>query len=406
MPDIFVLSYTVIHIVGVIVVGLADEILDDNRDLHSLTARLHTNQLYLNLDLQKQLSMSQAITQQMIDDSMELLRLFGVPFIVSPSEAEAQCAKLEQLDLCDGTITEDSDVWLFGSRRVLKNFFQQDRSVTSFSALDIRKAFGLDREKLIALALVCGSDYTDGILGAGPVTAIEIISEFGQNDLDGVSALQKFKTWADEVKSNNGILPASASNSIIRSKLCKHVGSIPDNFPNRVVVDAYLEPRVDNSNESFEWGRADLDLLRKFAHKTLNWPTQKVDDLVCPVIKRLNSTETQPKISSFFNVHSTSINNSAEFQSKRLKSAISKLVTAQNGETPILDVPVVSSETVKTIANRNTVQKQKTKSAIAKKRQPKRIPKGKSTKPPIANASFRLVQAEVCLSEDSDEGNS
>lgn len=49
---------------------------------------------------------------------------------------------------------------------------------------------GLNREVLINMALLCGSDYTDGIPGVGPVTAMEILSEFPAADF---SALQAFK---------------------------------------------------------------------------------------------------------------------------------------------------------------------------------------------------------------------
>jgi len=36
----------------------------------------------------------------------------------------------------------------------------------------------LDREMLVNMALLCGSDYTEGIQGIGPVTALEILAEF------------------------------------------------------------------------------------------------------------------------------------------------------------------------------------------------------------------------------------
>ena len=49
---------------------------------------------------------------------------------------------------------------------------------------------GLIREQMIKIALLCGSDYTSGIQGVGPVTALEIMAEFPGENLEG---LENFK---------------------------------------------------------------------------------------------------------------------------------------------------------------------------------------------------------------------
>lgn len=81
------------------------------------------------------------ITDQMRLEAQELLRLFGVPYIVAPMEAEAQCAYLEQIKLTDGTITDDSDIWLFGGHCVYKNFFDNNKRVLQFLSSDIEHHF-------------------------------------------------------------------------------------------------------------------------------------------------------------------------------------------------------------------------------------------------------------------------
>lgn len=73
--------------------------------------------------------------------SQELLRLFGIPYIIAPMEAEAQCAHLEQIHLIDGTITDDSDIWLFGGQCVYKNFFANDKKVLQYRFCDIHHHF-------------------------------------------------------------------------------------------------------------------------------------------------------------------------------------------------------------------------------------------------------------------------
>lgn len=54
----------------------------------------------------------QSVLGEMFVDMQRLLMLFGVPYILSPTEAEAQCAELFRLKLIDGIITDDSDIFL------------------------------------------------------------------------------------------------------------------------------------------------------------------------------------------------------------------------------------------------------------------------------------------------------
>lgn len=51
----------------------------------------------------------------------------------------------------------------------------------------------LKREDLIRMAMLVGSDYTLGLNGIGPVTALEILASFPSHNLfDG---LEKFRDW-------------------------------------------------------------------------------------------------------------------------------------------------------------------------------------------------------------------
>lgn len=99
--------------------------------------------------------------------------MFGLPYIESPSEAEAQCAALESLSLTHGTITDDNDVLLFGGQKVFRNVFSPNDDMELYTYNDISSLLGLDRDKLIVLAYFLGSDYTRGLEGMHYLSALE-----------------------------------------------------------------------------------------------------------------------------------------------------------------------------------------------------------------------------------------
>jgi DNA excision repair protein ERCC-5 len=63
----------------------------------------------------------------------------------------------------------------------------------------ISKIQGFDRESLINVALLVGSDYTEGIESVGVVKTVEIFQEFEGN---GIEKLQNFKYNIFNVQSN------------------------------------------------------------------------------------------------------------------------------------------------------------------------------------------------------------
>ncbi|KAJ5174977.1 DNA repair protein rad13 [Penicillium canariense] len=234
------------------------------------------------------------VTQIMINECQQLLQLFGLPYITAPMEAEAQCAQLVSLGLVDGIVTDDSDTFLFGGTRVYKNMFNQSKFVECYLSSDFEKEYALYRRKLISFAHLLGSDYTEGIPGIGPVTALEIITEF--------SSLEEFRDWWTQVQM--GMSNPTDVHLAFQKKFRKKASKIflPPSFPDTRVDTAYLEPEVDGDPSPFQWGVPDLNGLRHFLMSTIGWSQERTDEVLVPVIRDMNRREqegTQSNITQF-----------------------------------------------------------------------------------------------------------
>ncbi|XP_022648889.1 DNA repair protein complementing XP-G cells homolog isoform X2 [Varroa destructor] len=264
------------------------------------------------------------VTASMADDCAELLGLFGVPFVRAPREAEAQCAALEHTGLVEGVVTDDSDIFLFGGQTVYKNLFSQNAHCEVFTAKTIETRLKLGREDLIGFAMLTGSDYTNGIENVGPVTACEILAEFrGEQSKDVLKALRDFKDWWT-LAQKGAILPKNS----VRTRFIKL--RLDDRFPSEMVFSAYDKPIVDSFKEKFSWSRPDLDLLRTFASRKFNWPQDKTDGYLLPIMKKYEDRSAQSRIDSFLLPSIQKRENL--FPSKRLKAAVGKIRAAPQKE--------------------------------------------------------------------------
>ena len=58
------------------------------------------------------------VTPEMAFEVIQALKAAGVDFVVAPYEADAQLAYLEKHGIVDGIVTEDSDLLVFGCKKV------------------------------------------------------------------------------------------------------------------------------------------------------------------------------------------------------------------------------------------------------------------------------------------------
>lgn len=268
----------------------------------SSTSHLHSAQDYetelrqLRNQQKKDRRDADEVSHIMITECQQLLKLFGLPYITAPMEAEAQCAELVNLGLVDGIVTDDSDIFLFGGTRVYKNMFNQAKFVECYLSSDLEKEYSLDRHALIRIAHLLGSDYTEGLPSVGPVTALEILSEF--------PSLEAFAEWWSAIQLNPKLSLEDAAIPF-RRKFRKNASKLflPTIFPDTRVDEAYLHPEVDKDTSPFQWGVPDLDALRQFLMATIGWSQERTDEVLVPVIKDMNRREnegTQANITQFF----------------------------------------------------------------------------------------------------------
>ncbi len=128
------------------------------------------------------------LTDEMIDQSKELLEALGVPAVQAPSEGEATCSAMAKQGDAYAVATQDYDSLLFGAPYLVRNLSITGKKKRGSEYItvkpemlvlkDILEKLGINRNQLIVIGILIGTDYNPGgVTGFGPKRALELVKE-------------------------------------------------------------------------------------------------------------------------------------------------------------------------------------------------------------------------------------
>lgn len=121
---------------------------------------------------------AQRLTEVILESTLELLDVLDVPTVQAPAEAEAQAAYMARQAGVDYVGTEDYDALLFGAPVTLRKLTTSGE-IERMDLEETLRTHDITRRQLVAIAILCGTDYNDGVHGIGPKTAVKAVRESG-----------------------------------------------------------------------------------------------------------------------------------------------------------------------------------------------------------------------------------
>jgi len=130
------------------------------------------------------------ITDEIIEESKKLLEAMGIPVIQSPGEGEAEAATLARAKKVWAAASQDYDALLYGTPILIRNLTLARRRKTSAGIYidvkpemiefqDVLNKLQIDKDQLICLAILVGTDYNPGgVKGLGQKRALEIVQKY------------------------------------------------------------------------------------------------------------------------------------------------------------------------------------------------------------------------------------
>ena len=153
-------------------------------------------------DVRKYAQQTTNMRDGMVDESKQLLSLFGIPYVDAPSEGEATAAHLTNTGQAYASASQDFDSVLCGAKKLVRNFTNSGRRkipnkniyidvvpeiIETQKTLD---AIGLTRNELIDVGILIGTDFNpNGFQRIGPKTALKMIKQYSK--LEDIPQIQE-----------------------------------------------------------------------------------------------------------------------------------------------------------------------------------------------------------------------
>lgn len=131
------------------------------------------------------------LTEEMVEQSKELLQFMGLPVVQAPSDGEAQIAHMTKTGAVYGCVSQDYDSLLFGAPIVFRNITVSGKRKVSGKniyidvapeKIELQKTLDmmkLTQQKLVWLGILIGTDFNEKFPKIGPKTALELVQNHG-----------------------------------------------------------------------------------------------------------------------------------------------------------------------------------------------------------------------------------
>jgi len=100
------------------------------------------------------------ITNSDIKKIIKLLTIFRIPYIFSSSEADILCGKLAQLNKIDYVLSNDTDLLLYGCKKLIKF---ENKKVYCYDLNKILERIDLTHDQFIKMCILFGCDFFYGL---------------------------------------------------------------------------------------------------------------------------------------------------------------------------------------------------------------------------------------------------
>ena len=147
-------------------------------------------------------SMARTRLKALMNECRFLLSAMGLKCVQADGEGEALCARMNADGLVHAVISDDSDVFCYGARVVMRNFGANAKDMERFDMSKIERTLSLSRDRMVVMAILLGCDFIPtGIGGIGKETVMHLFSKWKQS-WNGLAYLKfwidtSFKAWTE-----------------------------------------------------------------------------------------------------------------------------------------------------------------------------------------------------------------
>lgn len=214
------------------------------------------------------------LTDEMIQQSKDLLDALSIPHIQAPSEGESQASYMVKKGDAYAVGSQDFDCLLVGSPKLVRNLTSAGKRKLPGKEAYVKvypklirlqpnlKTMGITQKQLVDMAILIGTDYNDGIKGIGPKKSLNMIKKAGN---------------VENVLSTFGAENAPTFEEI------------------KEIRQIFLKPEVTR-DYNLDWSPLDIEKVLKILVDKHHFSRERVE----PVLKKFSNIEQMMKQKTLF----------------------------------------------------------------------------------------------------------